>query len=768
MGVSLTKTSRLGAFFASLAALYALAFQPATAQAQADRFLGYAEFQKLMVSAVARTPELEELWKWADANGEKVYLGGGSVRKLAHWYFEKMRVNGTQGIFELRPPSLSELAVLKYSDFDLVMTPEALAKLKNSGLPYAKWDVITTGTYALHKGLGGAAIEKTLINPSGIEDPFSGLEAYHRGELSMAWPDEAEFTDLAREKFRGEGYTRVSQVIRMLRFQRELPECKIPEETLAKMRLAGHGEAAMGFPWSIGELQRDYRIVKELEKLHEIGGKNFEDVLGDLRGANLLKVLAENGYYVPGAEGKIPDFSKLSRAGFNAAELGYAKSIAGNSEKFTSKLRTGCVRLLMKRFAGKGAREMRSAYEPSTKTPDNGLPEVTRSGYRSEVAGMDLAGPHTIHDLGAYLADNLGEQTLRAARASKLPFVLCVGDGAETMARLAAAGWTIFDEVSKREGYHGVFLAKDREGRQAYLITRVNGDDRVVHLHSLLKLAGVGANRISTLGETRSWKPEYLVKFGEMGYVPDLVVYGFGTTALRAILERERIANAGALLKLYRASVARKAKFGGSDLANFPIYILRFRNGKTAWIFQNMYGDLSLQLLEALSEHGAKKFVYLGTAGALHSGFNVGDLVIPERVVGPDGKARALDWLEKVSDVPVKGTYQRVSTPNLETREWTERSIKSGVDLIDVELGHWIEYAKRNPALELTPVLAVSDVLTGPNHRDMTKWSDEDRLRLRDTFLRVIGASLGFKSPADYGVAKFQSELIVKGGGRSK
>src|SRR5690606_13501526 len=109
--------------------------------------------------------------------------------------------------------------------------------------------------------------------------------------------------------------------------------------------------------------------------------------------------------------------------------------------------------------------------------------------------------------------------------------------------RARSLGWTIGAAVEKNEGFHRVLSAVDPNGKPGYVIQRVNGDDRVIHIQSLLKLAGAPEENVQTVGRTHSWRADYLKAFQRIGHKPDHVVYGFANTLVDTVLLRNRSEN---------------------------------------------------------------------------------------------------------------------------------------------------------------------------------------------------------------------------------
>ncbi|UPT72428.1 MAG: hypothetical protein M0D55_10570 [Elusimicrobiota bacterium] len=151
-------------------------------------------------------------------------------------------------------------------------------------------------------------------------------------------------------------------------------------------------------------------------------------------------------------------------------------------------------------------------------------------GYHKELESLDRAAPHTVKDLSGWIAGNIGREALSNGR----PFFIAEGDARETRASLEKDGWLVGEPFVKETGFHQVYDAVAPGGEKATLILGVNGESRVIHIQSFLKLAGV--TDVQTRRGFRSWKAEYRRAFEALGHIPDLVVYGLTRPAMRALI----------------------------------------------------------------------------------------------------------------------------------------------------------------------------------------------------------------------------------------
>ena len=382
-----------------------------------------------------------------------------------------------------------------------------------------------------------------------------------------------------------------------------------------------------------------------------------------------------------------------------------------------------------------------------------------RVGYVDVVRGIDPTEAHTIKDPLAFARDNLGDELMKAATGTADKFYIYMGDGKEAFHRARNEGWTLSKPLEKREGFHQVYRAT-RGNETAFLILRVNGEDRKAHVQSLLRLAGVAADRVMTSGRTKKWKQNYLAAFRRTGEKPDLVVYGFALTTIAAVLEKNPLANVQELLKLRSNRVSRDRVPDlavSGDLDGVQMHRLKFRDGRVVWIFNSLYGDLSDDLLEAIVDHGASRILYIGTTGALTSKYAVGDLVVPA-FVSEGGKmiASSDPWKFATRLKARSANYLRVVAPAEETLRWLHAMIAATVDVVEVELGYWLDRLKSRPDVKFTPVLVVSDVMSGPNHSDLTEWGSSNSRVAREGILQLFDYHLGMTTDRDFRVSKYE------------
>jgi hypothetical protein len=390
-------------------------------------------------------------------------------------------------------------------------------------------------------------------------------------------------------------------------------------------------------------------------------------------------------------------------------------------------------------------------------------PANTEVGYDSEIKDLSSKAAHTIHNVPAYLTDNLGLEIVQRAAKDNSKIIISMGEGNSALSRVEKAGWKVGAQVEKREGFHQIYHAVSPEGEKGFIITRVNGEDRKVHIQSLLKLADVPESQVLTFGKTKNWKDDYLAHFKQMGYVPDGVIYGFQKTAITGAIKANPVLSFPTLIKqaiIDRGNRKSIRNLDHNDLAALPMSVLEFKNGKRYWFFKNVYGDLADQLFHALEDHGVKNFLYSGTAGSLNPAHEVGNVFTPKRYLNKEGKVEEINWLKPVKGIKTDGQYTRVSTPNIETKQWLKNQQAKGTDIIEVELGYFLDRFKNKEDVNSRVILTISDVLEGPNSRDLTQWNKANKDKSISPIKLAMDDFMQFKKDSDYRIKKYQSLQI--------
>jgi|GEM_PF-6820410 len=386
-----------------------------------------------------------------------------------------------------------------------------------------------------------------------------------------------------------------------------------------------------------------------------------------------------------------------------------------------------------------------------------------RKGYTPEIAALSHTDPHTLKNVGDYLTDNLGKETITRIKSRPTPFVIAVGEGRETLNGLTQAGWKIGRKIENRVGFHEVYEVQDPGGKTALLIARVNGEDRVIHIQSMLKLADLPAARLTTIGKSKGFQAEFLAAFQRAGAKPDAVIYGYATPTVEALVRSGGDPSAIDLFeKGWKVKQAPSSTIH-HDLDGFKINVIRFQNGKTVWVIPALYGDLSTGLARALREHGVKDITFLSTAGGINPALRVGDIVSPTATLKADGTLEPLDWIKPFPGATDGGTHVHVATPNVETTQWLDEVSAQGGTTVEVELKHWLPELAAQPQTQFRTGLVITDVLQGPNHRDMTAWGWQDGIKMQPRVRNGIKAILGVGADQDLPILDYRTIQVMDG-----
>jgi hypothetical protein len=133
-----------------------------------------------------------------------------------------------------------------------------------------------------------------------------------------------------------------------------------------------------------------------------------------------------------------------------------------------------------------------------------------------------------------------------------------------------------------------------------------------------------------------------------------------------------------------------------------------------------MFGDEIQEMLGLLWHKGARRFIYLGSAGALDPAIQVGDLVVPAEFSEPGGRWRTFS--NGAGELPIalaaplkiiRGVRQgTVSTLIEETRERMENLAGLGIQAIDIEANHFARFFDGREA-QTSIILAITDLPLG-------------------------------------------------------
>lgn len=178
-----------------------------------------------------------------------------------------------------------------------------------------------------------------------------------------------------------------------------------------------------------------------------------------------------------------------------------------------------------------------------------GFSPPRRTGYLPEVAAIDPRAPHSMHDLGDYLADRFTHTVLDRIVAEGRTVEIHLGSEAEALQDLRNRGMKLIGEVRTPQGsYERIFLAESPQGEVRYVLSgTIDGLDRLRHLTSLLRFAGkdrrgVPSDKVVMVGDVEALKArtrrtlvEGLERIGGGGTI---ALVGFKATLHNQLLKR--------------------------------------------------------------------------------------------------------------------------------------------------------------------------------------------------------------------------------------
>ena len=131
----------------------------------------------------------------------------------------------------------------------------------------------------------------------------------------------------------------------------------------------------------------------------------------------------------------------------------------------------------------------------------------------------------------------------------------------------------------------------------------------------------------------------------------------------------------------------------------------------------SVYGDEMLQALQIFYDKGARRFVQLGTAGGLDPAAELGDVLLPERFLKPDGTLLTFAndaekyLLKNPSAQKILHRTAQGWVPNLiaETIDFVTDLKNHGAQALDVESRYFAEFFASHAALEKSVFVTISD-----------------------------------------------------------
>ncbi len=272
------------------------------------------------------------------------------------------------------------------------------------------------------------------------------------------------------------------------------------------------------------------------------------------------------------------------------------------------------------------------------------------------------------------------------------------------------------------------FALNPRENRMRFVACDIRGRDARTRLSAILgpKFYGLPAFMV------RHRQPAPLISFNVEGKslkfngTQDRVFIGFQNTVWWQ-------------LRNSSAHWTRKdISDGGTDVSLF----FNSNTGERVISVANVYGDEMLQALDILYSRGLRRFIYLGTAGGLADDAHLGDILLPENFVEPDGKVLRFDN-DAPADLSLPSNrkilrYRKqgwLATLIEETKPRMLAMKNSGVAALDIESRYFAKFFNAHPALEKMVIITISDQPLG--HVNYNQQSTT-RLIPMDSITRII------------------------------
>lgn len=296
--LSLTNVSNILSLFIVLFVVSAIAVPPI---APPSKKMTFNQYTWALKNAVSQISDLRDLWNWTYRNKtSEIYLGGGALRGLVRWLHIQAQTHTYEQLIKLKPPSISELLIVKSSDKDLY-TPDHLKKVILDWKTYSDWDVLAESFYKETVDSQGPTIDKVGVSPGyhdNIRDPFNALFDIYHGRIVLSFSSRKQ-TLL--------GDPQVGLVMRFLRFTIDLKD--IAEPTIESMSLVKQVISAEA--WSLPENIEEHpqwasdrneinstrvRIARNLSSLMKALKDDPIEFIKFLKKFELLEPLAEKHY----------------------------------------------------------------------------------------------------------------------------------------------------------------------------------------------------------------------------------------------------------------------------------------------------------------------------------------------------------------------------------------------------------------------------------------------------------------------------------------
>ena len=318
-------------------------------------------------------------------------------------------------------------------------------------------------------------------------------------------------------------------------------------------------------------------------------------------------------------------------------------------------------------------------------------------------------------NIPSYNDGNFPEPLLTYAGATPIIYVHA-GNPDQALSFHASDGVSTFFEVYSRsdQRHRRLFLGKGKNGVGRLILTNVFGKDRLQHV--LMQIAAAyQAQQVTYVEHTSSEPYIALTSSGKQLNVTaeDLAFLGF----------RYKIQDNFAPIfggKFSDYAVLSTDAWTGNIAHTTPIGVMHLQ-GHNIFATRNEFGDESRQIIEHLYQRGVRKFIYLGTAGAVNESVRLGAIMLPSiisydeatfpisNVLLDPGLAQSLSDSRFVA----KAHHGWVPAVLSETTAYLKGQQKKGVDAIDIEGKYMAEFARLHGDVKLGMAYVISDLTLG-------------------------------------------------------
>ena len=318
-------------------------------------------------------------------------------------------------------------------------------------------------------------------------------------------------------------------------------------------------------------------------------------------------------------------------------------------------------------------------------------------------------------NIPSYNDGNFPEPLLTYAGATPTIYVHA-GNPDQALSFHASDGVSTFFEVYSRsdQRHRRLFLGKGKNGVGRLILTNVFGKDRLQHV--LMQIAAAYKAQQVTYVEHPSSEP--YIALTSSGKQLNVTAQDIAFLGFRYKVQDNFAPIFGATFSDY--AVLRTNAWTGNIAHATPIGVMTLQ-GHNIFATRNEFGDESYQIIEHLYQRGVRKFIYLGTAGAVNESVRLGAIMLPSAIsyegttfpisnvlLGPDLAQSLSD-----SRFVAKSHHGWVPAVLSETTAFLKSQQKSGVDAIDIEGKYMAEFARLHGDVKLGMAYVISDHTLG-------------------------------------------------------